>query len=219
MRRKRVPAVVRVANCQDVAVSSSRAASNVVRALTSPGYYGLPDLVLFSEIATVDLWRVAERHGFTGLQMGSVGSPYAGVGLAVRDETAVRAHRDRLVVGSPATSAGGGIRMRPLVSDLVSVRGSKWVRVWSGHAPPPRAPLARLRYLAAVRGQQGIVGADFNLPPAEMRARYLRVYHGIGVLGLLTPARYDASIARPLDIGSDHDAADIRIHLPARRKP
>lgn len=194
--------VVRVANA--AAVSAPRYAHHCARrALTQPGKYGVPDVVLLSEVSPVGVSQVALIHavGMEVAQYAPAGSPQAGVAVASRLPIRKRAMSE----GSARTSEGGGIRMRPWVG--AKVKGLPWMR--SGHAPPKRAPLARARYIGRARALTGILGADWNSDPRWMRRTSARQYRGIGVLGLLVPLRWKASKAAPCDIGSDHDAVDV----------
>lgn len=194
---------VRVANC--AAVSAPQFAAHCARrALTQSGEYGVPDVVLFSEVAPVNLAQVALLHavGVEVAQRGPGGSPEAGVAIASR----LPIKKRTMALGSPRTSEGGGIRMRPLAG---AKTGGLWV--WAGHAPPPRSPIARALYIARARACRGAVGADWNQPPTWMRRTSARRYRGIGVLGLLVPVRWKASTAKPVDIGSDHPAVDVRL--------
>lgn len=210
----RVPVVVRVANCADVSMRHPAAKARL--ALTKPGHYGLPDVVLFSEVSTVDLRVLAKDWDV--LQKGAVGSASAGTALATRCATARRAHQSRYVVGSPATGEGGGIRERGIVSDRVRVKGSRSIRAWSGHAPPPRAPRARLRFLATSRLLLGVFGGDLNTPSPLLRRRVTRKVRAVGVLGLLVPRWIPCSPPAPVDIKSDHPSVDVVLYLPARKR-
>ena len=104
--------------------------------------------------------------------------------------------------------------MRPLV-------GARIFRVAfrAIHVPPKRAPIAQTAYFARVRASRGIVGGDFNAAPRWMRRSFVRKYRGVGVLGLLVPRRIKASKGLPVDVGSDHPAVDVVLHLPVRKRP
>lgn len=200
--------VVRVANC--AGVSNPRLTGFCVRmALTEPGIHGLPDVVLLSEVSPVNVAAVARKHapGWYVVQRGRVGSPAAGVAIASR--APIRSARS--LVGSVA---GFGIRMRPVLSG--STLGA---RVTAVHAPPARAPLSRARYIARARTRRGLVGGDWNRRPGWMRRTSTRTYRGIGVLGVLVPRHWAASKASGVDIGSDHPAVDVVVHIPAWRTP
>ena len=198
---RRTPVVARVANAQ--AVSEGRPRDEVLAALTKEGPYGAPDVVLFSEVSPIELAVLGiVDDGWHIVQYGDTGSAEAGVAIASRRPL----RRPRLIVGSEATPEGGGIRMRPFVSAR-----SYGVRWNAGHAPPPRAPGARADYLVRARSLAGVVGADWNVEPAEMRRAFARQYRGHGVLGLLVPANISVSKARTVGIGSDHPAVDVEL--------
>lgn len=197
--------VVRIANCEGV---SERTPADEARlALSKPGKFGLPDVVLFSEVSWLDVGALAAKWGYDAVQYGERGSPEAGVAIALC--TFDTLSRPALAVGSRPVL---GVRMRPLVS--ARAYGAKWT---TGHAPPPRTPVARALYLARVRATGGIVGLDSNQSPAWMRRSFVRKYRGIGVLGVLVPRRWQASEAHPVDIGSDHLAVDVRLVRHGRR--
>lgn len=211
-----VAVVVRVANC--AGVSNPRMAKHVTRrALAQPGVHGVPDVILLSEVSPVDVRELGSVTGHDVLQYGLVGSEQAGVAIAVNAETGHRLGRQRLEVGSQRTSEGGGIRMRPLVSDLVSVRGSKPKRFRSTHAAPPRAPKARQRMLAAIRRLGGFIGGDLNTRLGRLRQLLTRKVRGEGVLALLVPRGIRCSAASTVEIGSDHLAVDVVVYLPVRK--
>lgn len=193
--------VVRVANCAAVS-APQHAAWCARRALVQHGEYGVPDVVLLSEVAPVNVAQTALIHavGSEVVQFGAAGSPEAGVAIVSR----LPIRKRTTALGSARTSEGGGIRMRPLVGAKVA---GLWF--WSGHAPPPRSPIARATYIAVARTKRGAVGADWNSDPGWMRRTSARAYRGIGVLGLLVPLRYRVSVAEPVEIGSDHEAVDV----------
>lgn len=195
--------VVRVANCAAVS-APAHAAHCAIMAMTKAGDYGVPDVVLFSEVAPVNIAQVALLHavGSEVIQYGTSGSPEAGVAIVSR----LPIDKRSMAVGSARTSEGGGIRMRPLVGGKIA---GLWF--WSGHAPPPRSPIARALYIARARACRGSLGADWNSDPKWMRRTSTRKYRGEGVLGLLTPRRLKVSRARTVPIGSDHLAVDVRI--------
>lgn len=198
--RRRI--VLRVANCEGV---SERHPEDEARlALTKPGAYGEPDVVLFSEVSWCNLREVVRLYAddFDVVQDGERGSPEAGVAIAAR---APLSH-SKTVVGSRAVP---GVRMRPLVS--ARAFGVTWT---AGHAPPPRTAVARALYLAHVRTVAGVVGLDSNQSPAWMRRNFLRIYRGFRVLGALVPRHLGAGKAQPVDIGSDHLAVDVPLWIP-----
>ncbi len=197
--------VVRIANAADV--SARRYAKQCVRrALTTPGRFGRPDVVLFSEVSSVDVAQIASLHARSAqvIQYGDVGSPEAGVAIVSR----LPLRKPRTVMGSPKTGEGGGIRMRPIVGG--KTRGLSF---WSIHAPPPRSPVARALFIARCRARRGVVAGDWNQTPRWMRRTSARKYRAVGVLGALIPRRFKPSKAHGVDIGSDHLAVDIRLEL------
>lgn len=200
--------IVRPANCQGV--SERDPAEEARLALTKRGKYGLPDLVFFSEIAWLDLDRLCDDvGGWHALQLGTRGSPEAGVGLAAR----VPLIPLDMVVGSRPTREGRGVRLRPIVG------AEAWgLPFWAVHPPPPSSPRARRAYVAAARSRPGTLGGDWNHPVAHMRRTSERAYRGDGVLGVLAPQRFRPGKAEPLHIRSDHRAVDVPLHLPERRR-
>ena len=198
--------VVRIANCQGV--SERKPGDEAHAALTKRGAYGLPDVVLLSEVAWLDAHMVARAHGWVAVQHGTRGSAEAGVAVMSR---LTPAKPLRPVIGSIATREGGGIRQRPLVGAKIA-----GLQFWSGHAPPPRSPIARAAYIARARACRGLVAADWNRDPKWMRRTSLRKYRNVGVLGVLVPRRWKASVANPVNIGSDHPAVDVELHIPVR---
>lgn len=201
--------VLRIANCEGV--SERRPADEAKAALTKPGEHGLPDVVLFSEVSWLNLSLLARLNtpDFRTLQMGNPGDPDAGVAIASRDPL----RKPSLAIGSERTSEGGGIRMRPMIG--ARTYGTPFTGV---HPPPPRSPIARLRYIARARTRRGIVGGDWNQDPKWMRRTSLRKYRGIGVLGVLIPRHIKAGKATSVDIGSDHLAVDVPLWIPERRR-
>lgn len=194
--------VVRVANAENV--SERRPQDEAHLALTKPGAYGLPDVVLFSEVSWLNLRALAGPEWHV-VQMGARGSAEAGVAIASR----LPMRRAGLTIGSRPVP---GVRMRPILT-------ARTIRRMSAvHAPPPRTPFARALYLARVRLTRGLVGGDFNVAPAQMRRRFGRKYRGIGVLGALVPRWWKVSRPRPVDIDSDHPAVDVVVVVPTRRR-
>lgn len=194
--------VARVANCQGV--SERRPQDEARAALTREGKYGLPDIVLLSEIAWLNLPALCDELGWHGIQHGTQGSPEGGVGIAC----SVPIEPLGLLVGSKATSEGtGGVRMRPVVG------GEAWgIPWWALHAPPPDSPKARRAYIGAARCCSGTLGGDWNQPVANMRRTSERAYRGSGVLGILTPHALNPGKAATVNIGSDHPAVDVVLH-------
>lgn len=193
--------VVRVANCQGVSERDPQEEAEL--AITKPGEYGIPDVVLLSEVSWLDAHMLAKQHGWVAVQHGERGSAEAGVAILSRITPAKPL---RPVIGSIATREGGGIRQRPIVGAKIG-----GLRFWSGHAPPPRSPIARAAYIARCRARRGVVGGDWNQYPTWMRRTSVRQYRGSGVLGLLVPMAWKSSAARGVAIKSDHEAVDVRL--------
>lgn len=193
--------VVRVANAQGV--SESHPEDETRLALTLAGEYGVPDVVLLSEVSWCNVANVALRHavGSGVVQYGERGTPEAGVAVVAR----LPIRKRPMLEGSPRTSEGGGIRMRPIVGGTIA----GWCPAWAIHAPPPRSPQAQANYVRRARQRHGIVGGDWNYPADWMHEHSARQYRGIGVLGLLVPDRLEPSPAKPVNIGSDHPAVDV----------
>lgn len=189
---------IRVFNAQGA--SETKPWDEVEAAITKPSVYGEVDVWLGCELAWADLDAIAERHGLHALQYGERGSAEAGVGILSRRPIA----DGSMLEAVRSTSEGGGIRMRPITTGRTSR-----MRVSAIHAHPQRAPVAQRVYMARVKATPGIVGGDFNREAAWMRTNFERQYRGIGVLGLLVPARWKSSPAKPVDIGSDHPAVDV----------
>lgn len=212
-----VPA--RVGNAQ--AVSEGNAALEVRKALTVPGKFGLPWIVVLSEVSPLEVSDVADRLGFGTVQRGRPGSPRAGVAICHDRSHATRQHDVRLKVGSPATSEGEGIRMRPILTERYAFRdGQVFARhldVSAVHNPPGRAAKAQADYMADVRQTQGLVGGDLNEDVATMKRTTERTYRGIDVLGFIVPEWVEASAAWPVDIDSDHPGVDVLLRLPVIR--
>lgn len=177
--------VIRAANA--AAVSMPKMARSIVRrALTMPGGFGLPDVVLFCEVSPVDVAVVASTHrpGMFTHQVGEIGSPDAG--LAIVSTKPIR-HPGTRLGSRPAR----GLRMRPILTGR-----THGIPVAAVHAPPARNPVARAIYLARVTKRRGVVGGDFNRRVGWMRKHFWRKYRGHGVIGLLVPRHYRASRIR-----------------------
>lgn len=213
-RKRPAPLVVRVANCASVSTGPAKSTDTFRRALTTPGKFGLPDVVLCQEMADVDAKKVGhEVGGWDVDQYGPIGSPDSALAICYRTE---RAHRltSSLKAGAAATREGGGIRKRPiLVDQLVIDRGTSHVwktRVASGHAEPARAPKARERFLAVFKllGVR-IKGGDMNVPGKVAAALFGRRVFSIGVLHLVVSRWIPARGPEPVDHGSDHKGVDV----------
>lgn len=207
------PLRVRVVNCMSVSTSPAHARAIFAAALDLAPR---PDVVLASECADFRGSQVAGPR-WRVVQAGALGSPESGCLVAVRrGRDYVGEHR--LIRGSTATREGGGIRDRPILTAVVGVdhhdRATGWVAAFAaGHAPPPRAPLARAVFMRAFGRVHGIRGGDLNLP-GRIVARWVtgaRI-RSVGVLALAVPAWIPSTPARrvPAELlaDADHDGVD-----------
>lgn len=206
------PVVVRVVNCASVSFVPARAMSIWSRALSTAGKYGPPDLVLACEMADVDAFD-ADGRTWDVIQHAPVGSPESALGIAGR-RGRVTFGPDELLAGSAATSEGRGIRRRPILRAYIAFDPATphaWARRASvGHAPPPRAPIARGKFLvrfAAVRS--AIKAGDLNIGARWAQRLLGKRVHSVGVLHLAVPRWIPQSRRARVDVGSDHDALDV----------
>lgn len=210
---------IRIGNGQ--AVTEGNPAREVRRALTIPGRFGLPWLVAFCEVSPLEVSEVAGPLGYGTVQRGAPGSPRAGVALCHDREHATRLHVVRFKVGSPATSEGGGIRERGILTERYAFHDnellSREVDASAIHNPPGRAGKAQADFMADVRRTTGLILGDFNEDVATMKRTTERQYRGIGVLGAIIPDSLAASKAWPVDIDSDHAGVDILVRIPLAR--
>ena len=196
------PVSIRVLNAEGV--SERDPADEITRGILKPSAHDGPvDIWLLSEIAWADLAGIADKHDLHALHYGERGSAEAGVGILSRRPITA----PRMRVGSRPVP---GVRMRPLVTGR-----TYGLKVTAGHAPPPRTAAARALYLARVAATPGVIGLDSNMAATWMRRNFARTYRGVGVLGLLVPRRFIASHAVGVNVGSDHEAVDVRLE---RRK-
>lgn len=208
------PLVVRVANCASVSTSAARATDTFKRALTTPGVYGLPDVVLGQEMSDVDAKTVATQvGGWAVIQHGAVGSPDSGLAIAMRQDRAT-ATEDQLLPGTPGTTEGGGIRRRPILqANLAIDRGTPqgWgARFASGHAAPGRAPKDRAAFLDVFKGLRARVrGGDLNVAARVAATVFRQRVFTIGVLHLVVARWIPAKGPEPVDHGSDHPGVDV----------
>lgn len=216
------PAIIRVGNA-DGAISGPRHSTRVFRLLleTAP-----PRTVAVACVEGPDFrgQAVADQHApgtWDVVQHGTLGSPESALLLAVRrDRARVLGHT--LLPGTPATSEGGGIRARPILSVRIVIDPDtphEWEPppIVVGHAHPARAPRARAAFMAALSRVAGIRAGDFNLT-ARVVARLLgQRVHAAGVLALALPrwipARHRTVPARRLG-GADHPALDTVLWPP-----
>jgi hypothetical protein len=177
-----------------------------------------PDLILGVECADVTIrdlvdggvWQVVQF----GRSLSDEGERVARSGCALLARRGVvKLDKPRLRLGS---AAGEGIRDRYILTARATFhRGDpsswrSWVRV--GHAPPPRAPFGRGRFLDALRELTGIRGGDLNISAETTRRMFPRPrVRSAGVLHLLTPAWIRTGNGRRVDVGSDHAALDVTL--------
>lgn len=211
------PVVVRVANCKGVSTTPAKSRAIFRRALTEPGHYGKPHIVLAMEMLKVDAEGCAsELVGWEAIQYGY---PHdlarAGSVIAYNPEY-VQARGRRLVETSPA---GDGTRTRFTVRAPLAACGHQAEPFNAGHAPPDRSEGPQRRWYERSKHIDGIFGADFNDRPDFLEARYGRQVCAVRgeVLGLLAPARIPVSDTKPIDIGSDHLGQDT-VLWPAKEK-
>lgn len=203
-----VPVTIRLCNADGVH-APKRTPDIVRRALMTPGDFGVPDFVLFSEVSPVSVLDIARTvdPAISVVQEGRSGSPEAGVAIAALWPIELL----RLIVGSPATSEGGGIRMRPLLGALCGR-----LRLWAVHAPPGRAPRARALFLSRVRPRRHLVGGDMNRSLRWVQRLTGRKVRGAEVMCLVLPPLWRATAARPVNVGTSHPALDIKVWVPRR---
>lgn len=192
------------------------------RALTQPGHFGKPWIVTLCEVAPVDVREVTDSlDRWEAVQRGDVSSPHAGVAICHNRRHVERLHDVRFKVGSSATAEGGGIRMRPILTERYRAFDhgvhARDVDLSSVHNPPDRAARAQVDFMADVRLTGGIVAGDFNEAVTAMKDSTARQYRGIEVLGAIVPRWIDVSTAWPVDIGSDHEAVDVLLRIPVAR--
>lgn len=206
------PLVVRVANCASVSTRPAKAEDTFRRALTTPGKYGLPDVVLCQEMADVDAKKVAHQvdDGWQAEQHGAVGSPESGLAIAWRHDRARRVSSVLL----PGTPAAEHIRRRPILIDQLQIDRSKptsWrTRFASGHAAPARAPQDRARFLTLFdQIRVRIRGGDLNVIGHVVARLFGRRVFTIGVLHLIVSRWIPAEGPAPVDHGSDHKGVDV----------
>lgn len=140
----------------------------------------------------------------------------SGCALVAR-RSVVKLDRWRLELAAPA---GEGIRDRYVLTARATFhRGQPeaWrCRVRVGHAPPPRAPKGRERFLDVLRMMRGVRSGDLNIPAqlAVDRFKLARVW-SIGVMHTIVPRWIPSDLGGVHNIGTDHLALDV-ILWPAR---
>lgn len=211
------PVNVRVVNLASVS-SRPETVKAILAASTELGSPWRADLILGVECADLTLRDHVDGGVWQVIQFGrslsdeSERVARSGCALLARRDV-VKLERPRLRVGS---EAGEGIRTRYVLTARATFhRGAPsswraWVRV--GHAPPPRAPFGRGRFLDALRELTGIRGGDLNVSAETARSRFrLARVHSAGVLHLITPRWIRTSETRRVDVGSDHAALDVTL--------
>lgn len=205
-RRRAAPVVLRVANFQSVSARPEKSRAIFAEALTKPGRFGVPHVVLGCEGADFKAEGLAELHGFDAAQF-TTNSATAGSVVAWDERHGAALTEPELVPGS---AAGEGIQARSLVRVKLRVNGhASWFA--AGHAPPDRAQHGQDSWYARIKRYRGILGGDFNNRPGEVQPRFRRTYLGVELIGALVPRRIATSLPRAVDIGSDHPAVDIRL--------
>lgn len=204
------PVPVRVANCASVSTGPRRAANVFRSALTRPGPFGFPRVVLACEASDFDATLEAEKMGWDAAQF-TENSADAGSAVAWDPRYAALIGSPRLLPGTPA---GEGIRARSLVQVKLDVSGHR-ARFAAGHAPPDRAPRGQQAYLDQIRAYRGVIGLDSNRWPGEVTAGgYHRTYLGVALLGMFVPGWIPTSDAARVDLVQgetydDHPAVDV----------
>lgn len=155
---------------------------------------------------------VTEYHWY---QPGKLGSPSSGCALGVRKDFG-RLGNKVAVVGSPATSEGGGIRMRPILRGRVKGNNAHQGLAFSaavGHAPPPRAPKARTKFMERfAKMRANYKGGDLNLGQRLAARATGRSVVGQGVLWLAVPRKnWTVVSVRSINVGGDHKAILVRM--------
>lgn len=150
-------------------------------------------------------------------QPGNLGSASSGCALGVRKVFGVLSETDR-VVGSPATSEGGGIRERSILVGRIRTAKTLGRLAFNGaasHAPPSRAPRSRAQYMRALRRVRAQWKAgDLNMGQRMAQRLLGRSVVGQGVLWLTVPATWRVLSARAINVGGDHKA--ILVHVRQR---
>lgn len=209
------PVATRTANLASVSAGQHKVAAILETAM----HTGPPaDLLLLVECGDLTIRNHVDGGVWQVIQFGrSLSSEServarSGCALLARRDV-VKLDRPRLRVGS---EAGEGIRTRYVLTARATFhRGDPsswraWIRV--GHAPPPRAPFGRARFLDVLRDLTGVRGGDLNIPAEAARHRFrLARVHSAGVLHLLTPRWIRTSETRRVDVGSDHPALDVTL--------
>lgn len=175
-----------------------------------------PDLILATECADLTINDHVDGGVWQVIQFGrsisdeSERVARSGCALLAR-RGVVKLEKPSLRLGAPA---GEGIRARYVLSARATFHKGRssawraWVRV--GHAPPPRAPIGRGRFLAALRALTGIRAGDYNVSSSTARRTFvLAKVKSVGVLHIVIPRWIRTAGPHRLDVGSDHLALDV----------
>lgn len=157
-------------------------------------------------------WARRQRAAYLWFQPGELGSAESGTALGVRKSFG-RLVRQDIIVGSEATSEGGGIRQRSILRARVVTAEGLSFPVAAGHAPPPRAPKARSAFMRKLAGVSAwFKGGDLNVSgPIAARLTGRRVV-GDGVLWLTVPRLgWEVLSTQAVDVGGDHKAVLVRM--------
>lgn len=212
----RLPGELLVApgNLMSVSTTPKHAAS-ILRAYLDLGV----DVLLLTECADVDVQRVADQHApdeWRVCQYGATGSAPSALAIVVRKSAAILVG-DWIRVATEATSEGGGIRDRHIVGGRLHARSRhRWSpRVAVGHAPPPRAPRTRGRFIAQFAAVRGIRGGDTNTPLRVVARMVGGQVFANGVLTLIVPrrlkARHVQTVRRQKLANADHGTVIVGV--------
>lgn len=152
--------------------------------------------------------RPAKDADYEWYQPGKLGSAESGTVLGVRKGFGDLTEKHS-VVGSKATSEGGGIRERTILVGKV-VASVKAIRfsVAGGHAPPPRASKARAEFMRVFSEIAArFKGGDLNLGKRIAQRVTGRTVVGHGVLWLVIPRTgWKVVSSKAVDVRGDHKA-------------
>lgn len=186
------------------------------------------DFYLLTECAKIDIWRVLRQTGLDAtydvVQEGELDSARSAVAIIYR--------RDRLalvgykyIVGSEATSEGGGIRERPIIKGRFRDKIEKMpVKGSAGHAPPGRAPRALVAFMRVMLSVRSIRGGDFNTPARRLaRATNAEVYSYPGdVVALTVPRKHHVVNVKQVPkhrlADADHNTVVVSVIMRRRKR-
>lgn len=207
---------MRVANLASVSAGPKKVASILDEALhNGPDV----DLLLLVECGDLTIKYEVDPAVWQVIQFGRSLSSEAE--RVARSGCAMIARRDAVFLDRPslelAAPAGEGIRDRYVLKARARFhRGRvRRARVRVGHAPPPRAPRGRDRFLDVLRSMRGIRAGDLNIG-REWAAELFRLSHvySAGVIHAVVPGWLPSTFDRTLDVGSDHLALDVILWPP-----